>query len=116
LDFSRGHHSKADVGIFSEYEWFSLSIKNEGKTAVLLNDLSRNKFNRLVKTIRACRFRASALELLDRIGLGFAFAAAARVPAFQFVIGENFYVIPPGLPVEVRSGLGRRGNGDQQRE
>jgi hypothetical protein len=48
--------------------------------------------------------------------LRFALSAAAGVAAFEFVVGEEFDVIPPGLAVEMRSGLGRGGDREQQRE
>jgi hypothetical protein len=41
--------------------------------------------------------------------LRFVLAAAASIAAFEFVIGEELDVVPPGLAVEIGRGLGGDG-------
>ncbi|MGO9463654.1 MAG: hypothetical protein ACLQVF_05775 [Isosphaeraceae bacterium] len=54
--------------------------------------------------------------MLDSVFLRLLLATAAGIAAFKLVVGEEFDVIPPALAVEMRSGLGRGGNRQQQRE
>jgi hypothetical protein len=67
--------------------------------------LAGDEFDRLVEAVDSRRLGARALELLDGIGLRSALATAAGVAAFEFIVGEEFDVIPPGLAAEMRSGL-----------
>src|ERR1700732_362048 len=110
FDLGRGHHARADDGILTEGERFASAGADEGKAAILFDDLAGDEPDGLVEAVYARGLRARALELLYGVGLCGAFARTARVAAFEFVVGENFDVIPPSLAVEMRRSLGRGGN------
>jgi len=114
FDLGHGHDAGANDGIFAETERFAfvfvLVLADEGQAAVSLDDLAGDELDGLVEAVDAGGLRARALELLDGVSLGGALATAASIAAFEFVVGEDFDVIPPGLAVEMRSGLGGGGN------
>ena len=100
--------ARADDGIFAERERFAFAVADEGETAILFDDLAGDEFDRLVEAVGAGGFGARVLELLDGILLRLALATAAGIAAFEFVVGENLDVIPPGLTVEMNRSLGRQ--------
>ena len=108
------HDACADDGIFAERECFAVAVADEGEAAIFLDNLAGDEFNRLIVAVYAGRFRARSLELLDRVLLRFALAAAAGIATFKFVVGEELDMVPPGLAVKVRSGLGRSGNCEEE--
>src|ERR1017187_1310076 len=108
-DFGRRHDAGADDGVFAENERFALAIADEGEAAILFDDLARDEAHGLVETVRSCWLRVLMLKLFDRVFLRFALATAARVSAFEFVIGEELDVVPPSLAVEIRRSLGGDG-------
>ena len=109
FDLGRGHDAGADDGIFTERERFAFAVADEGEAAIFFDDLAGDELDGLVEAVYARGFCARALELLDGVCLRFALATAAGVAAFEFVVGENFDVIPPGLAVEMSSGLALAG-------
>src|SRR5208282_974602 len=116
FNLGRGHDAGADKGIFAEREWFALAVVDQREAAILFDDLAGDEFDGLVEAVNARRFRARALELLDGMGLRGALATAAGIAAFEFVVGEDFDMTPPGLAVKMSSGLGCGRNCEQQSE
>jgi hypothetical protein len=68
--------------------------------------VSGDKFDWLVKALHTGGFGARGFELLNGVFLGFALPATASVTAFEFIVGDHFDVIPPGLAVKMRGALG----------
>ena len=110
FDLGRGHDACANDGIFAERERFVLAVAAEGQTAIFFDDLAGDELHGLVEAVNARWLRTRVLELLDGVGLRGALSTAAGVAAFEFVVSEEFDVVPPGLAVEVRSGLGCGGD------
>src|SRR5260370_10656142 len=110
FDLGRRHDACANDGIFAERERIVFAVADEAKAAILFDDLAGDELDGLVETVDPRGLCARALELLDGVSLRGALATAAGIAAFEFVVGQDFDVIPPGLAVEMRSGFGCRRN------
>src|ERR1700692_5118445 len=70
------HHAQADDGILAKGYGFVLAVANKRQAAIFLDDLSRDKFDWLIKAVCAGGLGSSLFELLD--GIGFWFSASPR--------------------------------------
>src|SRR5215813_2486511 len=75
---------------------------------IFLDDLSLTKAHWLVKALRAGRLQSSLSELLLHVFARLAQPFATGFAAFHLVIRQDFYVIPPALPIKLRRLLRHR--------
>ena len=84
---SRGHDARADDGVLSDPEQFTIAVADQRQIRFALNNFSGNKFHRLIEAVHACWFHAGRFELLDCVLLRGVLSTAPGVAAFHFVIG-----------------------------
>src|SRR5690348_866108 len=75
---------------------------------MLFRDLAGFEFHRLKITRNARGLQASALQLARHIDRGLMIALAARVAAFELVVGQEDHMRPPALPVGGRTARHQR--------
>jgi hypothetical protein len=86
-----------------------MTVAHQRKTGFRFHDLKRFKLDGLEVTGRARRFHTECFELLDDVCLCRALTAAAGITALESVVREHRHGVPPGLAIEVLSGLGCAG-------
>jgi hypothetical protein len=97
-----GIDAQANGGILTQHQRFGAAIAHQREARLLFNNLAGMKLDRLHISGNAGRLEAGALELSRHISCRFAITLAARIAAFQFVVGEKNNVRPPALSVGMR--------------
>ena len=105
----------AEEGVVGKGERLGIAAGGQGERGFFFVQFGLFESDSLVEAIDAGGLEAGFFELVDGVGLGFFQAFAAGVAAFQGIIGEKFYVGPPGLTVEIGSGVLLRESGARKR-
>src|SRR5260221_1877193 len=64
FDLGRGHHARADDGIFTERQRFAFAVVDEGEAAILFDDLAGDELDGLIEAAYARVTPAVPPELL----------------------------------------------------
>ena len=110
-----GVAARREENIVAGNEGFGFAIANDGGGGIFFDDPALDELDGLIVAVRGGGFDAVLFQLLDDEGLRAAQTIATGFAAFHFVVGEDFYVVPPGSAVEMKlgclSGKPRRGEG-----
>src|SRR5215472_7112177 len=99
--------ARTDVSVIGKRKWNGLAFRDECEGRFGFVHFELRETDGLVEAVGASRLEAGFLELFYGVGLRFLEAFAARVAAFERIVGKKFYVRPPRVAVEVRGGRRR---------